>query len=220
VDYRNDEEQMLVIKQWWSHYGSAIIVGLILGLLILLGIRYWNQHKISLEEEASVYYQEAVDAFNQLQASKVVSEQDVLHTQFNDAADILMDNYKNTPYAALAALLVSKEALDEDHRDDAVHALKWVINEAHEPLLTQLARVRLARVYLAENKPDDALSIIEAAAEEGNEYASELAEAKGDALLAKNQPVEAKAAYEQAFTVLDPEQQQMRGLLQIKIDNL
>jgi len=219
VDYK-DDEQFTALKQWWSHYGSAIIMGLVLGLVILLGIRYWQQHNTSVEEEASVHYQAAVDAFNQLQTTPTASEQEALRTEFTEEADILLDNYKNTPYAALAGLLLSKDALEQNNFGEARHALEWVIEKGHEPLLTQLARVRLARIYLAEKKPDEALAIIAQATKVGNEYAAELAEAKGDALLAKNQPQEAKVAYEEAFNALGEEQQQIRGLLQIKIDNL
>jgi len=216
----HDEEQLVALKQWWAHYGSTIMVGIILALLILLGWRYWNQHQISVREEASGHYQTAINAFRELQSAPAAAVTATLRKRFTEEANILLDNYKNTPYAALSGLLLAKDALSQNNPAEAVNSLQWVIDKSADPLLSQLARVRLARVYVMQNKPDDALALVEQASAKGKEYAAEFAEVKGDALVAKNQMQEAKTSYETALTLLSEEQQQVRGLLHMKIDTL
>ena len=93
----------------------------------------------------------------------------------------------------LAAARVQTEA---QQFDQAAARLLQVMQHTHDPALALVARLRLARVQLAQNKPDDAIKTLDAVPP--GAFSARYAEVRGDALLAKGDRAGALKQYRAA----------------------
>jgi predicted negative regulator of RcsB-dependent stress response len=60
--YASDEERAEAIKRWWRESARAVLLGIIIGLLGLFGIRSWTKYKQNRVIEASSLYQQVLTA--------------------------------------------------------------------------------------------------------------------------------------------------------------
>jgi predicted negative regulator of RcsB-dependent stress response len=81
-----------------------------------------------------------------------------------------------------------------------------------------IARLRLAAIALDENAPDEALKLLDA--KHGAAYESQYAAMRGDALLAKNQRADARAAYQLALEKAVTEQSAFRESVRMRLEAL
>ena len=81
-----------------------------------------------------------------------------------------------------------------------------------------LRRERIARVQLAQDRPDEALATL-AAADSPGAFAARYAELRGDALLRKGDTAGAIAAYREALASKEPGVVDV-GQLQLKVNDL
>lgn len=112
-----------------------------------------------------------------------------------------------------------RQADAQSARDDLAGAetsLKWAVEHADSPSLKALATLNLARVRLAEDKPEDAQKLIGAVSQD--EYPAIRNELLGDVLVQLKQPDAARTAYESALATLDPQSPE-RSVLQMKLDD-
>ncbi|MGR8947584.1 MAG: YfgM family protein, partial [Gammaproteobacteria bacterium] len=100
--YDSEKEQIEKIKKWWDANGKAIIVGLVVGLGSIFGFRYWESSKTLAGESASANYEHLL-VVSQAGASE----------EANAAADAIITNQPDTPYAKMAALLSAKLAVEQ-----------------------------------------------------------------------------------------------------------
>jgi predicted negative regulator of RcsB-dependent stress response len=107
-----------------------------------------------------------------------------------------------------------------DHRDlkSAKAQLQWVIEHAATDDFRDLARLRLAAVLLDEKAYDEALGAADAP--HGAAYDSQFAAIKGDILVAKKQPAEAKAAYKLALDKAPEGDQAFRNSVRMRMEAL
>ena len=75
--------------------------------------------------------------------------------------------------------------------------------------------MRAARVYIAQNQPQQALDLL--AKQKGSTFAGLVEEVRGDALLALKKPQEARQAYAQALKLI-PDVENTRPILEMKYD--
>ncbi|MGP1609836.1 MAG: tetratricopeptide repeat protein, partial [Burkholderiales bacterium] len=92
---------------------------------------------------------------------------------------------------------------------------QWVIENAKEDELRDVARLRLARVLIDEKKPDEALKLLET--KHGDSFTGLYADVKGDVLLAQGKRQEARAAYQVALDKSDAASP-LRQIIQLKLD--
>ncbi len=182
--YVTDEERVEQIKKWWAENGNYLIAGIVLGLGILVGWNYWQQHKVEHAGEGAALYAQVQNGI----ASK---------TNINGQAAQLQGEFGDTPYALLAKLQLAKGYVAEGKWPLAESSLREVAVEGADLLVADLARVRLARVLLADGKPDEALKELDAVA--NNAFVSLREEARGDALVAKGETDKARDAYAKAL---------------------
>ena len=98
-----EREQVEAIKKWWGENGRVVTIGIILGLGGVFGWKAWEARVVSNEEQASVLYEQLVNAA----ASNTTPEVDEL-------AGTLMDSYPNSGYATLSALIRAGSAFQND----------------------------------------------------------------------------------------------------------
>ncbi len=72
----------------------------------------------------------------------------------------LEHNYSSSPYVDQAKLAAARVYVESNELDKASSELQAVSQHAKDPHLALLARLRLARVQIAQQKPDDALATL------------------------------------------------------------
>ncbi|WP_445766027.1 YfgM family protein [Rheinheimera sp.] len=201
--YSSEEQQVEAIKRFWQQYGKAILGGVVLGLAVLYGFRFYQAEQRSQAEQASSRFTQLVE-----QRADAASEDWLAQAQgFIDAGN-------KDHYAVMAALLAAKEAVALAQYDKAQTQLSWVLANAKEPTVLALTQLRLARLQREQGQLDAALTTLAAAVPES--FVALQAELKGDILLQAEKPAEAKAAYQLALEKAGDNAQ----ILQIKLDDL
>ena len=201
-----EQEKISALKAWWDQYGnivSAIVTALCVTIIAVQGWRWYTRAQA---EKAAVLY----TAISQAAQSSA-------NDKAKDAGAQLLDKYPSSAYAPRGALLLAKIAIDAGDRAQAKTHLQWVVDHASEDELKQIARIRIAYVLLDEKAYDEALRTLDAKHDE--QLDGMYADVKGDILSAAGKPSEARAAYQEALTKLDPKGQQ-RTLVQLKLDSL
>lgn len=207
-DY-TEEEQIAQIKEWWQRNGKPLLAGAALALVLVFGWKGWQKHQDTQAQTASMLYQQLLDV------ALVPSEQ----VDAQQVAKLLAELKKvneSSAYAQYAGLLAAKVAVDNNQLDDASLELNAILAKPANDTLAELARQRLARVLLAQDKAEQALQLLDAKVAPA--FAATREELRGDALVVLARPEEAKAAYEQAKQALSSEA--AAGNLLMKLDNL
>jgi predicted negative regulator of RcsB-dependent stress response len=202
-----EEQQIVALKQWWKTNSSSIITGLILGLAILFGTKAWFAWQDRVAQQASDIYAVMINAL-QNGNNQAVSEK----------AGTLIGDYSSTPYAALAALALAGLRVQEGELEAAATQLQWALDNGDADFVSDTARLRLARVKLAQGQLDAAESVLGSA---GSSNAAEVlfAELRGDIYLARGDRDQAMASYQRALAITD-ENSSGRALLQLKYEEL
>ena len=196
--YSTEEQQAEAIKRFFRENGLSLALGVIVGLGGLYGWKAYNQNQITTAEQAS-------DAY-----TKLVESDSVLAS-----ADAFISENKDTQYATLAAFVAAKEAVDAQNLDLANEKLSWIVTNVDNAELKAIATTRLARVQIAQQQYDDALSTLNAPFPEA--FNANVAELKGDIYTQQGNKEQARVAYQAA---VDAGGLTSNPLLQIKLDDL
>lgn len=202
-DYQTDDEKVEELKAWWKENGTSVIVGVALAVAALFGWDYWKQWKENTATTASALYAQVADA-------TTTSVDKALPTVAQ-----LQKDYASTPYASAASLKIAQKTAEQGNYEQAVTALNWVINNASDDEYKHIATIRLARVLLAMNKPEEALKL--ASQTFPKSYESLVEELKGDVYVAQNKPADARTAYDKAMAT---NTSGSSSLIKMKRDNL
>jgi len=202
----NPDDQLASLKNWWKQYGTALIAGVIIGLLLLVGGTYWKQYKIKRAETASQIYENLLADLQQGKPDAVSA-----------AAAKLMQDYDATPYAGKSALLQARLRFDAKDVAGARTQLEWAMKNAIEASVQHSARLRLARLLLDQGEAAAALALVNT--KDTNGFISEYEEIRGDALLAEGDRDAARRAYQTAIEKL-PRASSYLQALTMKRDNL
>lgn len=206
MDAYHTDDELQKLKTWWKNYGSSVIAGILLGAALLGGISYWRHYTTERSAKASIQYDALLTSSAQNNAAAV-----------RTAGTILMDDYSATPYAGKAALILAKISYDTADHEAARTHLQWALDHATETSTRHIARLRLARI-LIEQGSLDAAQVLAQVSDMGG-FVSEYHELRGDILVAKNQPAEARPAYTLALEKIAPGSSYAR-VLKMKFDNL
>ncbi|MCW8900982.1 MAG: tetratricopeptide repeat protein [Gammaproteobacteria bacterium] len=198
--YNSEEEQVQAIKQWWKDNSVSLIAGIVIGVAVLAGYRYWTDYKHTQAQQASEIYSDILSSVKD-KAKK---------------AEILKTDYSATPYAALAGLIVAKDHVDKNNLEEAITQLKWVVDNSDSGI-QHIAQLRLARLYLSQDNIEAADALVKGVKVEG--FSAAYNEIRGDINLAKNLPVQAKENYRLALASLSPGDQRY-PIIKMKLDDL
>lgn len=206
-DYLVTEEQQIeALKRWWKEYGLSIVIGVALAIVFIFGWRFYQRHKTKVGQAASIVYTRMTV--------------DILNDQWTDAveqANLLRKDFARTPYAKIAGLTLAKHALLQSNLDEAVMQLLWVVKHAGSSIIAQVANLRLARVYIEQNKIPQALKSLRNI--KNSLLAGLVAEVKGDAYVKLGKQDQARAMYQLALKKI-PQADQSRPILQMKLSDL
>jgi predicted negative regulator of RcsB-dependent stress response len=208
-DYSSDREQEEALLNWWRENRSWIFGGIVLGLALLFGWRWWQSHTTKQAEQASVLYQEYQSASADAEKSKA-------------AFDRLVEAHPRSAYTIQARLVKAKQHVEAGTYDDAVAELRQVVDQAKDDELAQIARQRLARVLIQQGKHDEAIALLDP--KDAGAFAAQVREIRGDAFVAKGDTEAARAEYAAALapneTGESAEAQIDRTLLELKLQQV
>ncbi|MDX1509304.1 MAG: tetratricopeptide repeat protein, partial [Woeseiaceae bacterium] len=185
-DLQHEKEQIEQMRAWWSEYGNYVIGGIVLGGLGLFGWNTIQTQKIEQQSAASALYTDLTDTIvaEDVAASAAIVEQ-------------LQNEHAESPYATQARIAIARLYMDQNRDEDAANALRAVLDGNAGEEFKYVARLRLAKILLYQDKPDAALALLEGY-EEGA-FAARIAEALGDAYVALDRVEDARAAYQRAM---------------------
>jgi predicted negative regulator of RcsB-dependent stress response len=201
-----EEQELEALKEWWQEYGRTIVVGVVIGLGGVFGWTSWQNHQQSQAEKASMFYQRLIDDAARDR-----------HQAVGKQAASLADEFSNSGYAVLAALLAAKSAYAENDLEGAKRQLVWMISQSAESSFKDIARIRLARLLIQENNLDEALSTLNGIDDDA--FSATANEIRGDIRYLEGDMVGARTAYQKALTG-DTIPGAMRSRVQMKVDDL
>ncbi len=181
-EYLSDKEQWEEIRTWVRENGLWIVAGVALAAAGLQGWRWWQAHLDARGVAASAAYLRMIDALEKGDRSQA----------FVRLGEIERD-YPSSPYADQAKLLAARVYVESQELDKAAHELETVMNNSKDHELALVARMRLARVEIAQGKPDGALATLKGA--EPGAFAARYHEVRGDAYYAKGDKAAALREY-------------------------
>jgi predicted negative regulator of RcsB-dependent stress response len=204
-DYLNEKEQWERVLAWLREQGPWMLAAVAVTAGAFAGWRLWQGHLEKRELAAANRYEQLLDAFgrnNMDGGMKLVDE--------------IKRDYSATPYADLAELAAARIQVEANQLDQAAARLSQVLATTKDPELALIARLRLARVQLAQGNADNALQTLDSV--KSGAFAARYAEVRGDALLVKGDRdgalKEYRAARSGSAETLDT------GLLDLKISDL
>lgn len=201
-----EQEELEKLKAWWKNYGGALIVGIVLGLVLLFGNKYWTQYQEGRRQAASNLYAEL------LQQVRSGSAEPARAT-----AGRLVEEYKSTPYAGMAALMLARLYFEAGDTAAARGQLTWAIDNAEDPTVQHTARLRLGRLLLDGREFDAALALTQVKEQAG--FESEYLELRGDVYAAQGNREQARAAYREALAKIGADTA-YRRTLSMKLDEV
>jgi len=184
--YLDEEEQVEALKNWWKENGRSVIAGAVLGLAAIFGWQGWQGWQRGQAEAASVLYEQMA---GRLQAGDMAAAQ--------SAGKRLLGEFPDSIYASFAAMKLAGAAYEKGKGDAAVENLQWVAAHAADPLIGDLARVRLVRVLLDSGKQERAERVLTEVQQDF--MPAVVAELRGDIARAKGDTAAARQAYEAAM---------------------
>jgi len=202
-----EQEQLAELKSWWKANGNLVVAVVVAAMLAFAGWRYWGIYQANKAAEAAALY-ETLGKAAQAGDAKAL----------RDAGGALAENYPSTLYAPMGALVAARFYYDRSDLKSAKAQLQWVIERSSSDEMRDLARLRLAAVLLDEKAYDEALKQLDAPHAAATE--AQYAALKGDVLVAKGQPAEAKAAYKLALDKADQQDAQFRDSVRMRLDAL
>ena len=206
TEYLTEQEQIELLKSWIKQYSLVILAGVIFAMIGISGWRYWQDRQNKILSHASATYDEML----------------TLRAQNNDdqntiQAKKLKNHYARTVYGEMAALMLAREAADHKNDAEAIKQLSWILKHSNITAFEQIARLRLARIYISNHQAEKALSTLQTVNDKS--FKGLIDEIQGDAYLSLGKTAMAKQAYQAALKDL-PNAEVIRPLLQMKYDNL
>ena len=207
ADYElNDQDRADLVKNFFRRYGYIVLAVLVV-IAVGIGIRaYLHNHAAKQNQAASIAYQALLSSIHNNAKPDVVAA----------AAKQLIKDYPHTVYASFAELSLANIDINANNLSSAERELRTALAQNKANTLAPIITLRLARVLLGENEPNQALALLKNPPK-GYEAAYGLL--SGDAYVALNNSPLALANYQAALKAAgsDP---MLTQLLQTRINNL
>jgi len=204
-DLQSEKEQIEEMRAWWAEYGRYVIAGVVLAVGLLFGYNQYQNSRLEAQSAAS-------DLFEAL----TVEVSDGNLQEAEAIADELATDYANTTYAPQSRLAMARLYMDKSRDEDAAAVLRELIDMRGNRELRHIGRLRLARVLLYQDKPEEVIDLL--AGQDEPALNGLYAEARGDAYAMLGRVEEASAAYQVALA--DLTQTVNRSIVQMKLVDL
>ena len=200
----SEKEQLEQLKGWFKENGMSLVLGVVLGLGGVYGWRGWQSYQVGVADKIS--------------AQLSTAEQHLASNEYELAAsqvEKLLEETNAALYTDMSRLLLARVRVEQGMLDKAVEPLKAIIADK-QSVFNTVAKLRLARIYLAQSRLDDAEQLVSESVE--NAYAHAFEELRGDIELARGQYSAARTAYLNSMTLAGNNSDTQ--FLQMKLDDL
>ena len=205
-EYLSEDEQWERAKAWLRAYSPWILAGVIVALGGLAGWNWWQERQNRFGVEASALYEQMTDALQKNDPTRAKA-----------VAASLEKDFPGSPYVDQAHFFEARLAVEANDLPKAESLLKGVMDRTKDDQLALIARSRLARVQLAQGKPDDARATLDA--KPAGAFEARFHEVRGDILFAKGDKPGALKEYLAALAGSDGRSVDTQSL-QLKINDL
>jgi predicted negative regulator of RcsB-dependent stress response len=185
-DYTTEDEALDRIRQLWGQYGKFILILSILVAGSFGGRNLWMSYKNDSAENSSLNYSQLLLAVDQ--------------KRFEDAFGIGSEIIKTdaqSSYAELSSLFLAKISFEKGDYDVAKNILITLIESSSDLNTGNVARERLARILLSEDKADDSQKVLEES--KSMDLTNHLLELQGDIMKARGDLESALSFYQKAL---------------------
>lgn len=203
-----EEENTEFLGSLWDKYKYLILLSLVLFGAGIFGWESWSQNRLSNLQDSADMYESFINSLNDDDLDQKV------------LADQIIKKYPNTLYADLVTFHLAKISVEEEDLNKAEEHLRWIL-QRHDSKwgsdfdpIEATARLRLARVLVANDNSNKALAIIN----DSENMSSSLHEVKGDAEEKLGSYAEAKLSYLKALE--SNQSQSVEAILKMKLANL
>jgi predicted negative regulator of RcsB-dependent stress response len=203
-EYLSDKEQWEQIRAWVRDNGLWVVAGVAIAALGMTGWRWWQRHLDARGIAASAVYMRMAEALERGDRAE----------GFRRLGELERD-YPGSPYADQAKLIAARVEVDANELDKAAQELTFVAQNSRDRELALVARERLARVEIAQGRPDQALTTLNAV--DPGAFAARYNAVRGDAYYAKGDKTAALKEYRSAAGATDAPD---AALLDLKIADL
>lgn len=202
-----DDQQVENLKRWWRENGRSIIAGVAIAVIALIGWQQWQNYQRERGERSSDEYTAFLREIRKPDAGEGAVQR----------GEQLIEQYGGTAYGPLTAFWLAQYFVEHNELDKAAAKLRWALENADTDAERHVARLRLARVLMAQQKNDEALALV--ANVPSDAFASQYQELRGDILSAQGKGDEAVAAYRAALedSKLDGSR---RSIIELKLNDL
>ncbi len=184
-DYLSEKERWEWVRAQVRENAPAVILAAVVVLGALAAWRWWQDRQDAARLVAGGRYMsmvEAIDHGDHAQAMRVLGDLE------RDSA--------GSPYTDQAKMLAARVYVEGGELDKAANELSTVAAQSKDHNLASVARVRLARVQIAQGKADAALATL--GDTDTSAFAGRSHEVRGDAYFAKGKQAEALSEYRAA----------------------
>lgn len=210
----SDDEQLETLKRWWNDNGTQLLVTVVLVVGGWFGWQQWQGYREQQVADASAVYVELTELAGKSDIEDM-SEED--RTRLSELAGLLREKHEGSQYARYADLMVARLAVAREDYETAETALRRVIDASGDDVeLASIARLRLARVEMAQHDNAKALTLLELEVPQG--MRALFAELRGDIHYQNGDLVAARAAYQAALNDLTEASSGARPLLEFKLN--
>ncbi|MES2212795.1 MAG: tetratricopeptide repeat protein [Pseudomonadota bacterium] len=201
-----EREQLDRVMGWWRQSGKTVIRFALLAAVVYGAWVYWQHH-------ADVQKTRASDTYVMMLYAQQEGEKETVQLRAKE----LMDEFPSMNYASAAALVLSKMAFDEGRHDDALSHLNWVAESYHGEF-SDLARLRMARLYL--NNKDAVSALDKLKSVKTTTFLSMQSELMGDAYVLEGKKDLAIQSYKTSLDLDDLGSDSRVALVQMKLADL
>jgi len=208
-EYLSEREQAEQLRGWLRENWIWLVAGVALTLGGYYGYRWWQSREAARGAAAEQRFAAMLDAISggkREEGLKIAAE--------------VTGEYADTPYADQATLVLARLDVDTGDLAAAEAKLSKVAESSRDPDLRIVARLRLARVQLAQGRYDDAWKSLDAVAIP--QVQARVLELRGDVKLAQGDKAAALDNWRKAEAAIaaDPQgsAQVDTELLRLKID--
>jgi predicted negative regulator of RcsB-dependent stress response len=202
--YDTEEEQVEALKSWWKENGTSTAVGIAIGIAVIVGWNYRQEHKKDQASQASALYDQLLKAAETDQKDSV-----------DKLAKRLQEQFTNSNYAAYGGLFQAKLKVQQGDVAAAKEILKKIAAGSDKEL-SHIAKIRLVKLMLASGEYEQGLQVINDVDQaEAAKFSDNYDELVGDLYVALDRLDEARTAYQKAI-----KNGYQSPLLQLKVDDL
>lgn len=188
-EYLTEKEQLEAARKWWGENGRFVISGVVLGVGVLFGWNYWKSYQTNYAQSASALHEQLMSAVSDDDSANALA-----------VADQLRSDFGRSIYADQALLAVARLQVEQGDLDAGATALETALGVSGE--IGVIARLRLARIRLSQDRAEDALTLANAASSVGK-FAALFDDIRGDANVALGNNDAARAAYQKVLDDAD-----------------